>query len=86
MPRPLAIVTGRQLIAMFLVLVSIGHDTCHSYPVNCHGFLCAQDEFPDSYVPTVFENHVTQLDLDGELVEMNLWDTGVFLAARPCCW
>lgn len=32
---------------------------------------------PDSqaYIPTVFENYVTLVSLDGKLIELALWDT-----------
>ena len=28
-----------------------------------------------SYIPTVFENYVTQIQFEGKLVELALWDT-----------
>eukprot|EP00730_Choanoeca_flexa_P015434 TRINITY_DN7088_c0_g1_i1.p1 TRINITY_DN7088_c0_g1~~TRINITY_DN7088_c0_g1_i1.p1 ORF type:complete len:193 (+),score=38.79 TRINITY_DN7088_c0_g1_i1:223-801(+) len=35
----------------------------------------ANGEFPDKYVPTVFENYVANLDLGETKVELALWDT-----------
>ncbi|KAJ7609903.1 GTP-binding protein rho5 [Roridomyces roridus] len=31
--------------------------------------------FPETYVPTVFENYVTDIQVDGRPVELALWDT-----------
>ncbi|GAA5826967.1 hypothetical protein JCM11251_002182 [Rhodosporidiobolus azoricus] len=31
--------------------------------------------FPNDYEPTVFENHTKDVDVDGTLVELSLWDT-----------
>jgi len=35
----------------------------------------ATDKFPDTYVPTVFENYTAQMDLEGETILLHLWDT-----------
>ncbi|KAH9261448.1 hypothetical protein BASA81_000092 [Batrachochytrium salamandrivorans] len=35
----------------------------------------ANGTFPDEYVPTVFENHDLQVEVDGETVELEVWDT-----------
>ncbi|ORZ20364.1 GTP-binding protein rhoA [Absidia repens] len=35
----------------------------------------SQGKYPENYVPTVFENSVTDLNVDGKKVELNLWDT-----------
>ncbi|GJN91487.1 hypothetical protein Rhopal_004510-T1 [Rhodotorula paludigena] len=32
-------------------------------------------EFPQEYEPTVFENHVAEVDVDGTQLELALWDT-----------
>ncbi|KAJ3412200.1 GTP-binding protein Rho1 [Chytridiales sp. JEL 0842] len=31
--------------------------------------------FPEEYVPTVFENHVVDVQLDGLVIQLALWDT-----------
>ena len=33
------------------------------------------DEFPEFYVPTVFETDVSDIEVNGEMVELALWDT-----------
>ncbi|SAL98032.1 hypothetical protein [Absidia glauca] len=35
----------------------------------------SKGSFPESYVPTVFENYVTDVEVDGKNVELALWDT-----------
>ena len=35
----------------------------------------SKDEFPEVYVPTVFETDVADIEVDGKLVELALWDT-----------
>lgn len=35
----------------------------------------AKDTFPKEYVPTVFENYVADIKVDGYDVELSLWDT-----------
>ena len=31
--------------------------------------------FPDEYIPTVFENDVKDVTIDGEVIELAVWDT-----------
>lgn len=31
--------------------------------------------FPQAYIPTVFENYVTQVSFEGKQIELALWDT-----------
>ena len=35
----------------------------------------ATGDFPTEYVPTIFENFVTFIDIDGREIELALWDT-----------
>jgi len=35
----------------------------------------SKDQFPEVYVPTVFENYVADIEVDGRQVELALWDT-----------
>eukprot|EP01084_Bolivina_argentea_P004596 8740_1 len=34
-----------------------------------------KNEFPDQYVPTVFDNHSTMVMCDGKVISLQLWDT-----------
>ena len=36
---------------------------------------CFHQPFPQAYIPTVFENYVTQIVFDGKVIEVALWDT-----------
>ena len=35
----------------------------------------SKDQFPEVYVPTVYENYVADIEVDGKQVELALWDT-----------
>merc|ERR1712050_95791 len=39
------------------------------------GIVFSKDQFPEVYVPTVFENYVADIEVDGKQVELALWDT-----------
>ena len=43
---------------------------------TCMFIRYATGQFPEQYVPTVFENYVAEAELDGRAVELALWDTG----------
>lgn len=42
---------------------------------TCLIFAYTRDEFPDVYIPTVFENYVADRLIDGVTCEIRLWDT-----------
>ncbi|XP_016315977.1 rho-related GTP-binding protein Rho6-like [Sinocyclocheilus anshuiensis] len=49
----------------------------------------AKDCYPETYVPTVFENYTACLELDGQRVELSLWDTSgspYYDNVRPLCY
>ncbi|XP_047657145.1 rho-related GTP-binding protein RhoN [Tachysurus fulvidraco] len=35
----------------------------------------AKDSYPESYVPTVFENYTASFEIDKHRIELNMWDT-----------
>jgi len=53
-------------------LVITGDGACGK---TCLLIVFSRDEFPESYVPTVFENYVADIEVDGKHVELALWDT-----------
>ncbi|KAH9056614.1 P-loop containing nucleoside triphosphate hydrolase protein [Lactarius vividus] len=42
---------------------------------TCLLIVYAQNRFPEAYIPTVFENYVTNRQFDGKIIEIALWDT-----------
>jgi len=42
---------------------------------TCLLIVFSKDEFPEVYVPTVFENYVADIEVDNRQVELALWDT-----------
>ncbi|XP_078094360.1 ras-like GTP-binding protein Rho1 [Mustelus asterias] len=53
-----------------LVVVSDGG--CGKTSLLC---VLSKDEFPEGYVPTVFDTYVADIVIDGKPVELALWDT-----------
>jgi len=53
-------------------LVIVGDGACGK---TCLLFVFSKKEFPEFYVPTVFENYVADVEVDGRHVELALWDT-----------
>ena len=42
---------------------------------TCLLIVFSKDQFPEVYVPTVFENYVADIEVEGKQVELALWDT-----------
>ncbi|KAK2171779.1 hypothetical protein NP493_1027g00006 [Ridgeia piscesae] len=53
-------------------LVVVGDGECGK---TCLLLVYSRNEFPENYVPTIFENYIAELRMDGHLVELALWDT-----------
>lgn len=61
--------TGRQVRKK---LVVVGDGECGK---TCLLIVFSKDEFPEVYVPTVFETYVADIEVDNNEVELALWDT-----------
>ncbi|KAI8367379.1 GTP-binding protein rhoA [Choanephora cucurbitarum] len=53
-------------------LVIVGDGACGK---TCLLIVFSRGTFPELYVPTVFENYVADVEVDGRNVELALWDT-----------
>lgn len=53
-------------------LVIVGDGACGK---TCLLIVFSKGQFPEVYVPTVFENYVADVEVDGKHVELALWDT-----------
>ncbi|ODV58286.1 Rho family small GTPase [Ascoidea rubescens DSM 1968] len=53
-------------------LVIVGDGACGK---TCLLIVFSEGAFPEVYVPTVFENYVADLTVDGRKIELELWDT-----------
>lgn len=53
-------------------LVIVGDGACGK---TCLLIVFAKGKFPQVYVPTVFDNYVADIEIDGRRVELALWDT-----------
>ncbi|PVV00044.1 hypothetical protein BB559_000172 [Furculomyces boomerangus] len=53
-------------------LVIVGDGACGK---TCLLIVFSNGTFPEVYVPTVFENYVADVEVDGRRVELALWDT-----------
>ena len=63
-------------------LVIVGDGACGK---TCLLIVFSKDQFPEVYVPTVFENYVADIEIDGKQIELALWDTaGVCVCVCVC--
>uniref|UniRef100_A0A4W5NVY3 Ras homolog family member Ca n=1 Tax=Hucho hucho TaxID=62062 RepID=A0A4W5NVY3_9TELE len=53
-------------------LVIVGDGACGK---TCLLIVFSKDQFPEVYVPTVFENYIADIEVDAKQVELALWDT-----------
>lgn len=53
-------------------LVIVGDGACGKTSLLC---VFAIGEFPKEYQPTIFDNYVAEIRLDGKAVQLALWDT-----------
>ncbi|KAI9531065.1 hypothetical protein NQZ68_000559 [Dissostichus eleginoides] len=64
--------TTAGMAAIRKKLVIVGDGACGK---TCLLIVFSKDQFPEVYVPTVFENYVADIEVDGKQVELALWDT-----------
>merc|ERR1711962_989814 len=65
-------VNSFEMAAIRKELVIVGDGACGK---TCLLIVFSKDQFPEVYVPTVFENYVADIEVDGKAVELALWDT-----------
>uniref|UniRef100_A0A452QQM3 Ras homolog family member C n=1 Tax=Ursus americanus TaxID=9643 RepID=A0A452QQM3_URSAM len=63
---------ARAMAAIRKKLVIVGDGACGK---TCLLIVFSKDQFPEVYVPTVFENYIADIEVDGKQVELALWDT-----------
>lgn len=57
-------------------LVIVGDGACGK---TCLLIVFSKDQFPEVYVPTVFENYVADIEVDGKQVTINLFHISCFM-------
>ena len=61
-----------KMAAIRRKLVVVGDGACGK---TCLLIVFSKDQFPEVYVPTVFENYVAGIEVDNKQIELALWDT-----------
>lgn len=64
-PNLLCISDDRPMAAIRKKLVIVGDGACGK---TCLLIVFSKDQFPEVYVPTVFENYVADIEVDGKQV------------------
>ncbi|KAK3540305.1 hypothetical protein QTP70_029597 [Hemibagrus guttatus] len=72
LPCPDLVYHGKGMAAIRKKLVIVGDGACGK---TCLLIVFSKDQFPEVYVPTVFENYVADIEVDSKQVELALWDT-----------
>lgn len=60
-----ALCSSREMAAIRKKLVIVGDGACGK---TCLLIVFSKDQFPEVYVPTVFENYVADIEVDGKQV------------------
>ena len=63
---------AHAMVAIRKKLIVVGDGACGKTSLLV---VFSRDEFPEHYMPTVFENYVADVQIDDKLVELHLWDT-----------
>ncbi|CAG7851155.1 SubName: Full=Related to GTP binding protein Rho2 {ECO:0000313/EMBL:CCA75121.1} [Serendipita indica DSM 11827] len=63
-------------------LVIVGDGACGKTSLLC---VFAIGEFPREYQPTIFDNYVAEIRLDGKAVQLALWDTAYVECSTLVC-
>uniref|UniRef100_A0A8C4K260 Ras homolog family member C n=1 Tax=Dromaius novaehollandiae TaxID=8790 RepID=A0A8C4K260_DRONO len=71
-PSPTQAPVSAAMAAIRKKLVIVGDGACGK---TCLLIVFSKDQFPEVYVPTVFENYIADIEVDGKQVELALWDT-----------
>ena len=67
-------VVGGRMAAIRKKLVIVGDGACGK---TCLLIVFSKDQFPEVYVPTVFENYVADIEVDGKQVSENIATTNL---------
>jgi small GTP-binding protein len=63
----------RQVTSIRKKIVVVGDGACGK---TCLCIVFNKGEFPTVHIPTLFESRLTEIELDGNHIELLLWDTG----------
>ena len=66
------------LVIIKWIVVAVGDGAVGK---TCLLMVYVNNEFPNEYVPTVFENYDTNIKFQENIVKLSLWDT----AGQVCC-
>ncbi len=71
-----------QMAAIRKKLVIVGDGACGK---TCLLIVFSKDQFPEVYVPTVFENYVADIEVDGKQVRLTTRAANETLGAQRGC-